>query len=320
MAFKSSMYKTEAHNDWCIGCGDFGILRSIQDSLADMELLPHQVAIFSGIGCSGKTPHFVHTYGIHTLHGRSLPFAMGAKLANPELTVLAVGGDGDGYGIGVGHMVNSGRRNVDMTYIVFNNGVYGLTKGQASPTLARNQKPKSLPLPNINDAINPLALALCVGFTFIARGHAYNIKTLRLLITRAIQHKGLALIDVLQSCPTYNEEVYTKDWGDEEVELEDGTKAPRVYSLENMGYDPVVHDPNNIDEIVAKQSAVFALTQQTDRFPIGVYYQVELPTYEERLAERIPMLKETSAAKQIFADPSGKPTTDLSKMFEMFSF
>jgi 2-oxoglutarate ferredoxin oxidoreductase subunit beta len=314
------MYKTEAHNDWCHGCGDFGILRSIQDALADMELLPHQVAIFSGIGCSGKTPHFVHTYGIHTLHGRSLPFAMGAKLANPELTVLAVGGDGDGYGIGVGHMVNSGRRNVDMTYIVFNNGVYGLTKGQASPTLARNQQPKSLPLPNINDAINPLALALCVGFTFIARGHAYNVKALRMLITRAIQHKGLALIDVLQSCPTYNEEMYTKDWGDEEVELEDGTKAPRVYSLENMGYDPVVHDPSNIDEIVAKQSAAFALTQQTDRFPIGVYYQIELPTYEERLAERIPMLKETSAAKQIFADPSGKPVTDLSKMFESFSF
>jgi 2-oxoglutarate ferredoxin oxidoreductase subunit beta len=124
-------FKTAVNIDWCPGCGDFGIVASIQRALAQMNLAPWRVAIVSGVGCSSKTPHFVKTYGIHTLHGRVLPFALGAKMANPELEVIAVGGDGDGYGIGVGHFVHAGRRNVDLAYIVFNNEVYGLTKGQA---------------------------------------------------------------------------------------------------------------------------------------------------------------------------------------------
>ena len=135
MALKLTDYKTEVHNDWCAGCGDFGILNAIQMALADMQVLL-LCAIFSGIGCSGKTPHFINTYGIHTLHGRVLPFAQGAKLSNPNLEVIVVGGDGDGLGIGAGHFVSAGRRNVDLLYIVFDNGVYGLTKGQASPTLS----------------------------------------------------------------------------------------------------------------------------------------------------------------------------------------
>ena len=130
MALKLADYKTSVHNDWCPGCGDFGILSAIQMSLAELQIPMHKATIFSDIGCSGKTPHFIHTYGIHTLHGRVLPFAQGAKLCNPELTVLAVGGDGGGLGIGAGHFVSAGRRNVDMVYIMFNNAVYGLTKGQ----------------------------------------------------------------------------------------------------------------------------------------------------------------------------------------------
>src|SRR3989304_838410 len=130
-ALKLADYKTDYHNDWCPGCGDFGILSSIQMALMEMQLEPHRTAIFSGIGCSSKPPHFVKVNGIHSLHGRSLPFAIGAKLANPELTVICTGGDGDGLGIGVGHFVNAGRPNVDFTYILYNNGVYGLTKGQA---------------------------------------------------------------------------------------------------------------------------------------------------------------------------------------------
>ena len=171
-------YKTDVHNDWCAGCGDFGILNAIQMALVDMQIPRHRTAIFSGIGCSGKTPHFVNTYGIHTLHGRVLPFAIGAKLANPEIQIIAVGGDGDGLGIGAAHFVNSGRRNVDMAYIIFDNAVYGLTKGQASPTLKLGLKTKSLPNPNINQGINPIALALVSGFTFIARGYSYDVKHL----------------------------------------------------------------------------------------------------------------------------------------------
>ena len=138
-------YKSELHNDWCAGCGDFGILTSIQMALAQLQLDPDKVAVFSGIGCSGKTPHYINAYGFHTLHGRVLTVATGARLANTKQTVLALGGDGDGYGIGAGYFVGAGRRNVDFAYLVHNNNVYGLTKGQASPTLAKGKKTKSMP-------------------------------------------------------------------------------------------------------------------------------------------------------------------------------
>ena len=173
--FSLQAYKTEVHVDWCPGCGDFGILSSIQQAFFQLQIPPHRIAMISGIGCSGKTPHYIDTYGLHTLHGRALPVATGAKLANHELTVVAVGGDGDGYGIGAGYFVNSGRRNLDMTYIVFNNGVYGLTKGQASPTLGKGLQTKSMPDPSIQEGINPLAVALGAGYTWIGRGYALEV-------------------------------------------------------------------------------------------------------------------------------------------------
>jgi 2-oxoglutarate ferredoxin oxidoreductase subunit beta len=191
-------FKNDAHNDWCPGCGDFGILSSLHQAFAQLQLAPWRVTVVSGVGCSSKTPHFVNTYGIHTLHGRVLPFALGAKMANPEIEVVAVGGDGDGYGIGAAHFVHAGRRNIDLAYIVFNNEVYGLTKGQASPTLKLGEQPKSLPLPNVNDGVNPLAMALSAGYTFIARSYAFSGAHLTKTIMRAIEHKGMALVDVLQ--------------------------------------------------------------------------------------------------------------------------
>jgi len=204
VVFDIKEYRTDKYrNHWCPGCGDFGILSSLINALYELQIDPDNTVVVSGIGCSGKTPHDVNTYGIHTLHGRALPFAIGMKLANPELNVIVTGGDGDGYGIGAGHFVNSGRRNIDILYLVFNNGVYGLTKGQASPTLQRGAKPKSLPLPNINDAVNPIALAIDSGYTFVARGVAYKSKELTQLIKMGIQHKGLAIIDIIQNCPTY---------------------------------------------------------------------------------------------------------------------
>lgn len=260
MALKLTDYRTGVHNDWCPGCGDFGILSSVQSALLELGLRPDQVAIFSGIGCSGKTPHYVNAYGIHTLHGRVLPYAIGAKLANPRLEVIAVGGDGDGYGIGAGHFVNAGRRNVDLAYIVFDNGVYGLTKGQASPTLRLGVKTKSLPKPNINEAVNPIALALAAGYTFIARGYAYDVRHLKELIKAAVKHRGLALVDVLQPCPTYND-INTKEWYAGEDRLDPVTKKPmpRVYKLEEEGYDPVVHNPSDPKELAEKMAKVVLL-------------------------------------------------------------
>jgi len=187
-----ALKKKVEFNDWCPGCGDFGILRAEEMAIQELGVDYKKVVLVSGIGCSGKLPHFVSlpVSGVHTLHGRAITFATGIKLANPELEVIVNVGDGDGLGIGAGHFVNAGRRNVDFTVIVHNNGVYGLTKGQASPTLRRGEKTKSLPKPNINDAINVIALALTAGYTFAARTYAYDVKLTKDIIKAAIRHKG----------------------------------------------------------------------------------------------------------------------------------
>jgi 2-oxoglutarate ferredoxin oxidoreductase subunit beta len=278
-------YRSDVHNNWCPGCGDFGILTAMQMALFQLKIPPHQVALFSGIGCSGKTPHYVNVYGFHTLHGRALPTATGAKVANQNLTVLAVGGDGDGYGIGSGYFINAGRRNLDFTYLVFNNAVYGLTKGQASPTLGKGIKTKSLPEETILEGLNPIALAVGAGYTFIARGYALDVRYLASLIAQAISHKGSAFIDILQTCPTYND-LYTKEWYDEGPEGQ-----PRIYKLEDTGYDPVVHDPNDGEEIIAKKvQAVTRSYEWGDQIPVGVYYRIQRPTFGEELAARRPSL------------------------------
>src|SRR5438552_11622451 len=287
-------YKSELHNDWCPGCGDFGILTGIQMALAQLQLDPDKVALFSGIGCSGKTPHYVNAYGFHTLHGRVLPVATGGRLANTSLTVLALGGDGDGYGIGAGYFVNTGRRNLDFTYLVHNNNVYGLTKGQASPTLSKGKRTKSMPEQAIQDGINPIAMAVAAGYTFIARAYALDPKHTAAIIARAIQHKGSALVDVLQTCPTYND-LYTKEWY-EGADLPE--KQSRLYKLEDKGYDGKVKDPTDQEEIVAKKSAAVARRYEADPIPIGVYYEVELPTYEDAVFQRIPALAEKPLVEQ----------------------
>jgi 2-oxoglutarate/2-oxoacid ferredoxin oxidoreductase subunit beta len=316
MALKLVDYKTEVHNDWCAGCGDFGILNSIQMALADMQIPRHAATIFSGIGCSGKTPHFINAYGIHTLHGRVLPFAQGAKLSNPNLEVIAVGGDGDGLGIGAGHFVSAGRRNVDMVYIIFDNGVYGLTKGQAAPTLKLGLKTKSLPQPNANNSVNPISLALIAGFTFIARGYSYEVKHLKDLIKMAIQHKGLAFIDVLQPCPTYND-INTKEWfqGLDNISPETGKQIPRTYKLEDIGYDGIVH---NEDELNAKMAQVIERSNEWgNRIPVGIFYQNEhIPTYEDRILSRINNYIESPPAKQNISDKENKPISNIGRLLD----
>lgn len=286
-------YKSELHNDWCPGCGDFGILTGIQMALAQLQLDPDKVAIFSGIGCSGKTPHYVNAYGFHTLHGRVLPVATGGRLANTSLTVLALGGDGDGYGIGAGYFVNTGRRNLNFTYMVHNNNVYGLTKGQASPTLSKGKKTKSMPEQAIQDGINPIAMAVAAGYTFIARAYALEPKYVAQIIVRAIQHKGSALVDVLQTCPTYND-LYTKEWY-EGADLAE--KKSRLYKLEERGYDGKVQDPTDEQEVIAKKAAAVARSYEREPIPIGVYYEVDLPTYEDEIYKRIPSLKDKPLAE-----------------------
>jgi 2-oxoglutarate ferredoxin oxidoreductase subunit beta len=275
-------------------CGDFGILTGIQMALQQMQIEPDKLAVYSGIGCSGKTPHYINGYGFHTLHGRVLTVATGGRLANTDLTVLALGGDGDGYGIGAGYFVGAGRRNADFAYIVHNNNVYGLTKGQASPTLSKGKKTKSMPEQAIQDGINPVAMAVASGYTFIARGYALEPKYLASIIVKAIQHKGSALVDVLQTCPTYND-LYTKEWY-EGADLPE--KRSRLYKLEDKGYDGKVQDPTDAQEIVAKKAAAVARSYETDPIPMGIYYQIELPTYEDAVSQRIPALAEKPLVEQ----------------------
>jgi 2-oxoglutarate ferredoxin oxidoreductase subunit beta len=269
-------------------CGDFGILTGLQMALAQLQLDPDKVALFSGIGCAGKTPHYVKAYGFHTLHGRVLTVATGGRLANSGVTVVAMGGDGDGYGIGAGYFVNTGRRNLDFTYLVHNNNVYGLTKGQASPTLSKGKKTKSMPEQAIQDGINPIAMAVASGYTFIARAYALEPKYLAGIIAKAIEHKGSAFVDVLQTCPTYND-LYTKEWY-EGADLPE--KRSRLYKLEEQGYDGVVKDPTDTGEVIAKKAAAVARSYETDPIPTGIYYQVALPTYEDAVNQRIPALAE----------------------------
>jgi 2-oxoglutarate ferredoxin oxidoreductase subunit beta len=316
MALKMSDFKTDVFVDWCPGCGNFGILAAMQMAFAELGLEPHRIVMVSGIGCSGKPPHFIKAYGVHTLHGRTLPFAQGIKLANPELEVIAVGGDGDGLGIGAGHFVNAGRRNVDMTYLMHDNGVYGLTKGQASPTLRLGLKTKSLSKPNINEGVNPIALAVMTGYTFVARAYAYDTKHLKDIIKRAIQHKGLAFVDILQPCPTYND-INTKDWyaGMDRIDSETGKPSSRLYKLDEIGYDQVVHESN--EDFKKKMVALEKAQEWGDKIPLGIFYQNELvPTFQERLAQRIPFYLSNPPAKQKISEETGSSAAILEQFFE----
>ncbi|MFP3190569.1 MAG: thiamine pyrophosphate-dependent enzyme [Thermoproteota archaeon] len=252
------IYKGEVQPDWCPGCGDFAVLNAIQRALYELNLDPKDVLIVSGIGCSSNLPGFISTYGFHGIHGRAIPVATGAKLANPELTVIVTVGDGDCYGIGMGHFIHAMRRNPDITVIVMNNQVYGLTTGQASPTSMKKHVTKSTPFGVIDDPINPIALAIAGGATYVSRGFSGDPIHLAQLIKNGILHKGFALVDVFSPCVTFNK-LNTYEWF-----------RKRIYKLESIG-----HDPTNF-ELAIKRAYEFG-----DKIPIGLFYKAEKPSYEE---------------------------------------
>ncbi|AXR78388.1 thiamine pyrophosphate-dependent enzyme [Natrarchaeobaculum sulfurireducens] len=196
----------EPQPTWCPGCGDFGVLKSLKQALPEVGKTPEEVLTVTGIGCSGKLNSYLDTYGFHTIHGRSLPVARAAKLANPELEVIAAGGDGDGYGIGGNHFIHSARENHDMTYIVFNNEIFGLTKGQTSPTSPKGHKSKTQPSGSAKTPLRPLSLSLTSGASYIARTAAVNPNQAKEIIKEAIEHDGFAHVDFLTQCPTWNKD------------------------------------------------------------------------------------------------------------------
>lgn len=209
-------FRNNVKPNWCPGCGDFSIQAAIQRAAANVGLEPEQLAVISGIGCSGRISGYINAYGFHGIHGRVLPIAQGVKLANRELTVIASGGDGDGFAIGMGHTVHAIRRNLNVTYIVMDNQIYGLTKGQTSPRSAEGFKTKSTPEGSIESTLSPLEIALSAGATFVAQSFSSDLKQLTRLIEEGINHEGFSLINVFSPCVTFNK-INTYDWFKENI-------------------------------------------------------------------------------------------------------
>ena len=245
--------------DWCPGCGDFAVLKSVRMAASQLGIRPKDLLIVSGIGCSSNLPGYVHAYGVHSLHGRAIPVATGARLANTDLNVVITGGDGDGYGIGLGHFIHAMRRNLNLTYIVMNNQIYGLTTGQASPTTMENVRTKSTPRGNSELPLNPIAVALVSGGSYISRAFSGDPKHMSSIIAAGIDHPGFSLIDVFSPCVTYNK-VNTYPWF-----------KKRIYKLE----DEKDYDNSNTSVALSKSM------EWGDRIPIGLFYRAIKPTYED---------------------------------------
>lgn len=266
-------YKTKIEPVWCPGCGDFGVLQAICNALSAKDVDPKNLVFVSGIGCSGRLPPYVKSYGFHTVHGRVLPIATGVKVGNPALTVIAVGGDGDAYAIGGGHIPHTARRNPDIKYIVMDNGTYGLTKGQSSPTSPVGMKTHASPYGTTEVPLNPIAMAIAYGVSFVARAYSGKAKELAELVMKAMDHRGFALINVISPCITFYNTY---------KEL-----PPQLATI------PETHHP-------ADRVKAFELALDTSRIYLGIFYKQERPTYESRLyglaekpeAQTIPKLDE----------------------------
>ncbi|MFA5126800.1 MAG: 2-oxoacid:ferredoxin oxidoreductase subunit beta [Patescibacteria group bacterium] len=257
---------------WCPGCGNYAIWLALRQALAELNLAPHNVLLVFGIGCSGNGYNFTKAYAWHSLHGRSVPTAVGAKLANKDLTVIALAGDGDGYGEGLNHLLQAIRGNVDITYIVHDNKVYGLTTGQASPTSDQGFETKSSPQGTTDEALNPIALSLAGGASFVARGFSGQAQHLKELFKAAITHKGFSLVDVFQPCVTFNK-VNTFKWF-----------FDRLYNLDTQA----AYDKKNLGSAL-EQSLIWG-----DKIPYGIFYQKD----KRELTASLPVLSGAALAKR----------------------
>jgi 2-oxoglutarate/2-oxoacid ferredoxin oxidoreductase subunit beta len=261
-------YTSPYEPTWCPGCGNFSIFPATKMAFAALGLPPHQIAMVFDIGCSSNGSNFFNVYSFHSIHGRALPVAVGVKLANQKLTVLADAGDGGAFGEGISHFVHTARTNVDITYLVHDNHLYSLTTGQTSPTTGRGVKTKSAPHGSMDMPFNPVAAALINGATFVAQGYSGDIPHLVELIKQAIQHKGFAFVNILQICTTFNK-VNDVAWYKE-----------HTYKLDSKTYQPTDY-----------QRALTMATPQDGKLPLGVLYQATRPTLEEE----IPTLRQNAA-------------------------
>jgi 2-oxoglutarate ferredoxin oxidoreductase subunit beta len=257
---------------WCPGCGNFPILKAFKDAVVELGIEPHQFIIVSGIGQAGKFPHYLKCNTFNGLHGRTLPVATGIRLSNHEMLTIAVAGDGDCYGEGGNHLMHAMRRNINVKLFVHDNQIYGLTKGQASPTSMEGMVTKNQPFGVLSAELNPMALAVALDCSFVARGFAGDTEHLKGLIKEAVNHKGFTLVDILQPCVVFNK-INTYEW-----------YRQRVYHIES-GYNPA-------DRAEAFKKAL----EWGDRIPIGIIYKNNRPIFEER----IPVIKDIPLVRQPF--------------------
>ena len=255
---KAADYRTDLKPIWCPGCGDFGVLSALVNALVSLQIDPKDLAIVSGIGCSSRLPGFVESYGLHTIHGRSLPTAQGLKLARPDLEVIAVGGDGDFFSIGLGHLPHALRRNIKITCVVMDNEIYGLTKGQTSPTSPYGHATKSTPSGNPSQPLHPLAIALASGATFVARGFSGQPKQLAELIKLGLEHDGMAFIQAMSPCVTFYD-------------------TYKLYKEQVVTIGPE-HD-------VTDRDAAMRLALDSERLPIGLLYQ--RPAHQAKMPQLV---------------------------------
>jgi len=253
-------FKTQAKIIWCPGCGNFGILTALENALKELNLNPNQVMAVYGIGCHGHMANYLRVYNFEGIHGRALPIAIGAKIANRKLKVISIAGDGDQLGEGANHLVHASRKNPDITCLIHNNQIYSLTVGQASPTSEKGIRTKTTPQGVVDQQLNPLALAIASGATFVARSFSGDVPHLTRVLIEAIRHKGFALIDILQPCVSLNY-INTFAWYRE-----------RIYKLEETGYLP------------NDKSLAFAKAQEWgEKIPTGIFYKEERLTLEDQL-------------------------------------
>ena len=260
VTFSANDYKSDLKPVWCPGCGDFAVLNSVYRALADLQCAPHDTVIVSGIGCSSRLPGYVETYGFNSLHGRALPIATGVKLASPKLNVVAVGGDGDGIAIGGNHFLHSARRNVDIAYIMMDNEIYGLTKGQAGPTTPSGDKTKSTTYGNPDPTVDPCGMAIALGASWVARGFSGDVKGTTELMKQAIRHRGFAFLNIISPCVTWR--------GDHQ------SKELRA----KMRQIPADHDVTN-------REAALRFTDEAEPLTVGVLYAVARPTLVDRMTD-----------------------------------
>jgi 2-oxoglutarate/2-oxoacid ferredoxin oxidoreductase subunit beta len=266
-------YKSNVKPSWCPGCGDYAVLAALTSVMAELNYDPDETAIVSGIGCSSRLPFFTKTYGFHTIHGRALPISIGLKASNPALNVITIGGDGDGFSIGGNHFIHAARKNPNITYIVMDNEIYALTKGQTSPTSHSGLRTKINPYENMDDRINPVLMALSFETSFVARSFSGDIPQLKKLIKAGMEHKGFSFIHVLSPCIHFNDKITFK------------TLKQKIVPL------PEDHDTSNL-------VGAMDYTFRQGHYYTGLLYQKEKPTHEERLEKVIEICRKDSSINE----------------------